>query len=164
MDSAPFVRLTEPVVFFASQYYSAVLSFAFSISYIATITPYLSKYQHDHRFLVCSTYEISCREPSELPQRRNYVLVRAVPLFLGKNKAELIAQEVNKWRQPYKVHQSRISKLLPVTQRIIREGKGLHGLPQRLKIRSPLFASGTEFRSYLIENVFSFHLPQHNST
>ena len=69
----------------------------------------------DHRFSVYSTYEISCREPSELPQRRNYVLVRAVPLFLGKNKAELIAQEINNWRQPYKVHQSRISKLLPVT-------------------------------------------------
>ena len=49
----------------------------------------------DHRFSVCSTYEISCREPSELPQRRNYVFVRAVPPFLGKKKAELIAQEVN---------------------------------------------------------------------
>ena len=95
--SAPFVRLTEPLVFFASQYYSAVLSFAFSISYIATITLTFQSINTitDHRFSVCSTYEISCREPSELPQRRNYVLVRAVPLFLGKNKAELIAQEVN---------------------------------------------------------------------
>lgn len=92
MDSALFVRLTEPLVFFASQYYCAVPSFEFSLSSLTfqsinTIT--------DHRFSVCSTYEISCREPSELPQRRNYVLVRAVPLFLGKNKAELIEPEVN---------------------------------------------------------------------
>ena len=43
-DAAPFVRLTELLVFFASQYYCAVLSFAFSLSYIATITPHLSKY------------------------------------------------------------------------------------------------------------------------